>query len=69
MIYKKQGIIKLIHCKTRNMLGDLNTKPKFGGDFVVLWRRSTGELTGWDVNTGDWIASDQLRMLLNMNTT
>ena len=62
---QKQGIIKLIHCKTRNMFGDLNTNQK---KVVISWCY-TCELTGWDVNTGDWIASDQLRMLLNTNTT
>jgi hypothetical protein len=45
------------------MLADINTKPKHGGDFIVLWKRSTGELIVWNIDDNDWNADDYISLL------
>ena len=58
-----QKVIRLVHCRTRNMLADINTKPKHGGDFIVLWKRSTGELIVPNIDDNEWNADDYISLL------
>ena len=58
-----ENIISTIKCGTKCMLADINTKPKHGIIFMVLWKRSTGELFGWNVNDDDWNAAEQIALL------